>query len=775
MTFYGLKIRRVVDMIGKPDAIKPLYTVTKRPPNAFLMGDDVPVSLPVSTTSVPGGGDVIKLDTIVISPVDLIPEVINMSRDLRHRTILYPLFNNTKVWSFRSDGIDCTFSDGHPLGEVAIGEVLTMRRPSGDEQKITVSSIDIDRGQIGFVEDILIPIMHLPRYFRRPEHERMVRNLEAVQGIQDKRPLLKDLFMTNDSVLVESPIRVSLLNGVVGSGKTRELVKDVIDSNLFGERCLITTETNESLIEIGDRLQEKGIQVLHYTNMAASPHNWHKRMERMPIKNDYDAALLRYQKNSDESNLRILREAKSHLIDYMNSVVLLTTPSKAQTYYEFALRNDEVPWNLYVDEAALMPLLNFMRVLRMPVKQLRLYGDLDQLPPYDRSDSLDIMETLDPRRRKIRRFMYSSVMKHFNKDGAEKKFLRISHRLAHTDREGEGASLVSAFYFLTASPLSYKPRMISGPGKKLAELIRIPLAIHKYRHLSLERKEKEGKAVWHVSKEMKRMGWVKFHVVATHTYLKEAWQELGQDASTVRVAQGDAWDAVLFSMPNMPTTFIDDSLFLVGVSRHYKSLFVSPVDFTYMTKPLYFNALVANGFIEPAETKLVLRQWDETFLKNYTVLWYLLRAVSYFYSVVEHLGRVNILSKVNDPYQQREWLRGGGIPVSAYVASILDKYISLYLRPRGWVKSSDQNAVLPNLRNAKGKVPDLNYLQWGIWLNMPPNVWSELLETYHSSVLEWSDFKTYRWHWSVIAVSNVKIDSEALFLLEQSEIIVYAE
>jgi len=220
------------------------------------------------------------------------------------------------------------------------------------------------------------------------------------------------------------------------------------------------------------------------------------------------------------------------------------------------------------------------------------------------------------------------------------------------------------------------------------------------------------------------------------------------------VSQGRAWDYVLFSIPYQPTPFVDDSQFLVGASRHYKGLYVTPMDFSFMTDPLFYFPLLDNGFIDDQGEYLRLRQWKESFNELYTVLWMLVRAVSFFFSVVCLPNSVTIQSKYDDPYQQRAWVKQGGVPLTQIIGGKVESALRLVFRPTHWVHKEDPDGVFHEFFEKEKRVPHKDCLRWSMWINLDD--WGPLITLYTEQLKSWMALKTYKWHWSVFEVSKVQ-------------------
>lgn len=575
--------------------------------------------------------DVVANDTVFSCPF-LTPQSLASAYEARSACYRFNQYNvqfvpNKTMTRYRLNGDEAhsNFYYGHPCATLNPGSMIQVFH-SNQSYFIQLKDINVDTGELIFEHPQSLPTFYVDSFGGSLEKQKIFTNLLDLEKTwSDKNSLAPMLF--NKSMFAEELVtdntRVVLTQGVVGSGKTYTMVQDIIRHKNPVTYTVVVAETNEALTTVGLELEKQKVQPVHFTfkDHPFSQINilkGHEAFERFRFWHTHKAT------DPEEKSQKAYDLATYRA--FLRDKVILATPSKVITLRR-SLGLDS-PMNIYLDESGLMKFITFTAVLPMNINKLWAYGDYEQNKPYSEYDRIVPPEDIYY----IRAAMAvseagdQSVSEWLHDMGCPQRNMRQSRRIPPQDAD----AIIPFFYDMAAGHELTAQWLESNEMDvefRIAPTTYTPRALQTYPYMTQNQKDKEasrmrkildrimvdmfaaqddqgGDTVVRVKKRSVPLRMLSIRrdlkppdgsekkdvlcFISPYTHLKDSLfqfievyypmlkERFDLKFMSTRTAQGLTTEHVIFYLPNSPGLFVTDRQLLVAMSRHTRTIRVSP-------------------------------------------------------------------------------------------------------------------------------------------------------------------------------------------------------
>jgi len=470
---------------------------------------------------------------------------------------------------------DRSFNFGHPLGDLVKGQEISYTT-GGYTWRAKVLNILKDEGTIIIDQLWVVPYISLEDYCvdtKSIHIQGVLSDLHSSHAPEDLFRIFKGDFSIKPQEDPSLDIYKSI-QGVAGSGKTYSLVQSVLANNDQGSMVVIVCPTNEGLNSNASELITAGKRPIQITNDKTAPYSWHSQFAKNDDFNTFNLLIRRNEKTeSEKKQLNFVREKLQQLL---YGYVILVTPVMTRLLYR-QLSFRKVIVSFYIDEGGLMKMVDLLLVLIFRRSRLWVFGDRMQnvpvvVPDIEQTNVSTLLKDFDV-------YINTSVSEWFDRLDIPKVFLKKCRRLPD-----DCADDVVDFYYLGGSEAfkTYvtKNTLAIEPKPYVSF---VPPSLLLYPYLNDKEKELEASRLSQLVTYYNKQKLLNKtpDIIVTHNYLKEAFlaifnhkkkdnknQGFVPTIYSCYTAQSKTLKYVLFIPARLATSFMDDRLFLVAMTRH---------------------------------------------------------------------------------------------------------------------------------------------------------------------------------------------------------------
>jgi len=522
-----------------------------------------------------------------------------------HCSVLTPVpcddDRNFRLFRLCSDAQVRNFLNGHPLADLPLNVPLKLRNMYDDIYTAKALKIGIDDGTILF--DVQVNSVHVLMHdYCVNKNDRFVSSVLSEYGsiIRKGGPDAKELDMFFDQSLSVLPAinrdddAYRLIQGVAGSGKSRELVKDVIRRRSRFD--LVIAPTNKSVLSLAQKFTKEGIVSVHYTNDFESEYDYKKIFHNSSVYRDYMSFKTRPRKTDEEK--KKWKEVKAEMLCSLFDCVVLATPVMARSLISSFNLKSHCNLTIYVDEAGILKTIDVLPIMLARRRSLWCYGDYRQNRPFVSEEGLDFQQRVEL---KLNKLMTYGLLEWMADMDLPKHMLNECKRLP----EKQAKPFVEFFYDDNSSDGRKYQQVFNQDiltHYKVADFSKMPKAIRDFPYLFDRDKERESCYLWAYLTALDLRYYSDDVVfICTHNYLVDSVKEIlgilfkekKYKVETSYLSQSETYQSCIFVPPSRPGFFVTDRLYLVSLSRHLISVKCPQVDTkTFFPKKFVWYSLM---------------------------------------------------------------------------------------------------------------------------------------------------------------------------------------